>query len=620
VSAAKDRLSTAYYNNLPVSVGNPGGFLNDGHEANFFGALADVATVADEVAGSADQASGFAAAAMGHRDAAAANAATALNAPGTTATSTTSVAMPTVAGTKTLTIQTGKTIVAGMKMLAAVTASPDIFFSGTVLAYNSGTGQLDINATIWAGTGTYNAWTVSLTGPTATVSPADIGAATVQDVMRQALQLAELKGSTFGTPNGIADDYSTSAGVDLPGSTGENYVSGTKLFTNAIDGTPSWTTATPAGTDLVWSIAYGAGLYVTIGSNGTITTSPDGVTWTSRTSGTAQGLYGISFGNGIFVVTGNAGVILTSPDGITWTSRTSGTTDNLYGAAYGAGIWLVGSTLGTTFTSSNNGVSWSAGATGLGTILNILFVNSLFFVMGGSGMLRSSPDGSTWTARTTGFGASSVQGVTYQYGFYVVVGDAGKISTTPDLTTFTARTTGTSNALNEVTFLSGKMVVVGSSGTILTSSDGITWTSTTSGTTNQLNGAVGAAGLFVAVGGTGGTPIIRTAQYVLGAMDLRSVAFSALTTPLKASLIVYAKGASAITINTHLIAYVSRDNGATWLAVTLAAQETLSNGFTGYAVYGTSITSLPTGTNLKYRFVTTGAFAVDITAAQLSWS
>jgi len=50
-----------------------------------------------------------------------------------------------------------------------------------------------------------------------------------------------------------------------------------------------------------------------VGEDGTILTSPDGVTWTPRTSGTSNDLNGVAYGNGTFVAVGEDGIILTSP-------------------------------------------------------------------------------------------------------------------------------------------------------------------------------------------------------------------------------------------------------------------------------------------------------------------
>jgi hypothetical protein len=102
---------------------------------------------------------------------------------------------------------------------------------------------------------------------------------------------------------------------------------------------------------------------VAVGKDGTILTSPDGVSWTARTSGTSKSLSGVAYGNGTFVAVGGGGAILTSPDGVSWTARTSGTSKGLSGVAYG---------------------------------------NGLFVAVGGGGAILTSPDGVTWTQRTSG--------------------------------------------------------------------------------------------------------------------------------------------------------------------------------------------------------------------------
>jgi hypothetical protein len=45
---------------------------------------------------------------------------------------------------------------------------------------------------------------------------------------------------------------------------------------------------------------------------GTILTSPDGVDWTQRISGGYR-LNGVAYGNGLFLAVGDDGAILTSP-------------------------------------------------------------------------------------------------------------------------------------------------------------------------------------------------------------------------------------------------------------------------------------------------------------------
>lgn len=122
-----------------------------------------VNTVAAEVNTDAGIAAAGATTATARASEAAAAALTAVNAPGTNATSTTSDTIAT--GSTTITIQTGKSIVVGMSVKIASTASPANWMHGDVTAYNSGTGSLTVNVTSISGSGNLASWTVSLSAP-----------------------------------------------------------------------------------------------------------------------------------------------------------------------------------------------------------------------------------------------------------------------------------------------------------------------------------------------------------------------------------------------------------------------------------------------------------------------
>lgn len=91
---------------------------------------------------------------------AASSAQAALLAPGTSASSTTSILIGT--GSKTFTIETGKLFVEGMTLKAD---SAGNWIIGTVISYNSGTGELILNANTISGTGTYSNWIMSVSAP-----------------------------------------------------------------------------------------------------------------------------------------------------------------------------------------------------------------------------------------------------------------------------------------------------------------------------------------------------------------------------------------------------------------------------------------------------------------------
>jgi hypothetical protein len=93
-------------------------------------------------------------------------------------------------------------------------------------------------------------------------------------------------------------------------------------------------------------------------------------------------------------------------------------------------------------------------------------------------------------------------------GLYAVVGEAGTIITSPDGATWTTRTSGTTARLRGVAwipFFGGFFVVVGGLCTVLTSADGVTWTdcSIALGTAELQSVTSDGVGLIVAVGTTG---------------------------------------------------------------------------------------------------------------------
>lgn len=100
---------------------------------------------------------------------------------GVTATSSTSLTIGT--GSKTLTVETNKGFVVGMSLKIASTATPNNYMIGTVTSYTSGTGALAVNVDTVGGSGTIDAWTVSIAtmgdidvagGATETTSAVDI--------------------------------------------------------------------------------------------------------------------------------------------------------------------------------------------------------------------------------------------------------------------------------------------------------------------------------------------------------------------------------------------------------------------------------------------------------------
>ena len=77
--------------------------------------------------------------------------------------------------------------------------------------------------------------------------------------------------------------------------------------------------------------------------------------------------------------------------------------------------------------------------------------------------------GTNWTIRIPGRTLNYTPVYATELGIFVAVGASGTILTSPDGITWTARTSGTTNILYGVTWSGTQFVAVGGSGTIVTS-------------------------------------------------------------------------------------------------------------------------------------------------------
>lgn len=110
-----------------------------------------------------------------------------------------------------------------------------------------------------------------------------------------------------------------------------------------------WETVCAPGS--VIDFAYGNGLYVAVGRNGLILTSPDAETWTVATSNTAEHLTNIIFDGTKFYIAG--GETLVRGDGVTWTPFDLGLPITFYGVGYDGVHWVAVGNEGNLWYSTN---------------------------------------------------------------------------------------------------------------------------------------------------------------------------------------------------------------------------------------------------------------------------
>jgi len=179
----------------------------------------------------------------------------------------------------------------------------------------------------------------------------------------------------------------------------------------------------------------------------------------------------------------------------------SGLSGNLLGVGYApificgpaqaaSGIFVAVGAAGVIFTSAD-GRTWTARAAPAGFTSDLFAVaaftaslntpaapNSRYVAVGAGGAALTSTDGINWTvgiafnAANPAFRAVAVSGSTF-----VAVGDNGTVQTTTDGTSWTARTSTTTANLTAVSCAIGRCIALGAGGIIVTSDDnGGTWT------------------------------------------------------------------------------------------------------------------------------------------------
>jgi hypothetical protein len=146
--------------------------------------------------------------------------------------------------------------------------------------------------------------------------------------------------------------------------------------------------------------------------------------------------------------------------------------------------------------------AWTTRTSGFGTteINALTFGNGVYVAGGNAGQLRTSTDAITWTSRTSGFGTTIIRALTFGNNVYVAAGNNGQIRTSTDGITWTSRTSGTTNTFFALTFGNGLYVAAGTSAFLATSTDAITWTSRTSNIdiSLEINALAFGNGVYVA--------------------------------------------------------------------------------------------------------------------------
>jgi len=226
----------------------------------------------------------------------------------------------------------------------------------------------------------------------------------------------------------------------------------------------------------------------------------------------------IAYGNGKFVsvanATGTAQVVQYSTDAANWTATTGVVAGGTgwVGLTYGNGLFVAingGSGPATNVVmTSPDGITWTSRTTPATTpntgLTGVTFGNGKFVAVAGGSTstttsVMTSTDGINWSLQTCTAAGSAVGWTSVDFGnnqfiaFSATTGTTGICQTSPDGITWTARTvvSAPASGWKRMAYGAGLYVAVGvtntqgqRSGLVMTSPDGITWTSRTSAITS----------------------------------------------------------------------------------------------------------------------------------------
>ncbi len=170
-------------------------------------------------------------------------------------------------------------------------------------------------------------------------------------------------------------------------------------------------------TNALLAVTYALGLFVAVGEQGAIATSPDGASWTICESPTHEVLRAVVFHQTRFIAAGDHGIVLDSEDAMSWTLSAPAPFDVFALASSGDELVAVGS-------------------------------------YGSAGRLHVSSDGLSWPGKSLEF-TQPLRAVAHGLGSFVAVGDSGLIIQSDDLANYWSKST--SGSWEEMHWSLGKL-------------------------------------------------------------------------------------------------------------------------------------------------------------------
>jgi hypothetical protein len=227
-------------------------------------------------------------------------------------------------------------------------------------------------------------------------------------------------------------------------------------------------------------------------------------TWTNRVGPAPGEWYDVTYGNGRYVAVGPTGVV-TSSDGISWNAGVAAVGEGWGSVTFGNGLFVAVSYDNSwdQVMTSPDGLTWTARSTPDAFWNNVTYGAGKFVAVAYQGNVMSSVDGITWTQTAVIEGRFG--SVTFGEGLFVAVGANGKAFYSNDAVTWSGGTGVPAERWWPVAYGGGKFVAGSWDGKLMTSDDGMAWTVTAT-TTDAVTTVMYGDGEFLAVSGNGSTP------------------------------------------------------------------------------------------------------------------
>jgi photosystem II stability/assembly factor-like uncharacterized protein len=217
--------------------------------------------------------------------------------------------------------------------------------------------------------------------------------------------------------------------------------------------------------------------WIIVGAKGIVLdkTASDRGTWSSRFALAYGDLFSVAYGNGYYVGVGSEGIIIRSTDIENWSTPIS-TLGNrsLRSVDYFNGTWVAVGDGGAILTSTNDGASWTVDtATTTQDLKQVAYLNR-WVIVGQQGLVLARTDTeSDWTEYNAGV-SDTLTSIVYVNNNYYASGTRGAVVISNDISSWTTQARITDNNLNRMARSAPVPIAVGNSGTILSESNGFT--------------------------------------------------------------------------------------------------------------------------------------------------